>query len=339
MPSPVRRKLFALLCVVLVGLAVAGAALAGNGGIAPPAPESPNAHRIDSAYWLLLAITGGIFVVVEAMLLVFIVRFRGRGRPREADGPQIHGATRLELIWTVIPVLILAAIASFVLYELPGIKNVPSAKAQGERLEIKVEGHQFYWEFRYPNDVVSINRLNIPAGQTVRLTVISPDVAHSWWIPRLGGKIDAIPGRTNHTWFRVEKPGVYRGQCSEFCGLQHAEMLASVVALPRSAFASWLSGEASAQTAGTSDLGKQTFTGVCAACHGDRGQGFIGPKLQGNPLVNDRGGLTALLRKGRYTRPSFFMPAVGKTWDDRQMNATIAYLRKRFAPKGASGGG
>jgi cytochrome c oxidase subunit 2 len=339
MPTPVRRKLLALLCVVLVGLAVAGTALGGNGGVGPPPPESPNAARIRGAYWLILGISGGIFLLVEGLLVLFVVRFRRAGRPRDADGPQIHGATRLELIWTVIPVLILAAIASFVFYKLPGIKDVPSAKAEGGRLEIRVEGHQFYWEFRYPNRVISINRMRVPAGQTVRLTVVSPDVAHSWWIPRLGGKIDAIPGRTNHTWFRVEKPGVYGGQCAEFCGIQHAQMLAVVDAVPRAAFESWLSSEASAQSAGTSTLGQETFRGVCAPCHGERGQGSIGPKLQGNPLFNDRNGITSLLRNGRYTSASRFMPAVGKTWDDRQLNATIQYLRGRFAPKGGGGGG
>ncbi|MGB2953010.1 MAG: cytochrome c oxidase subunit II [Gaiellaceae bacterium] len=334
-----RRKVLALTCVVLVGLVVAGAALGGNGGTGPPTPESPNAQGISSTYWLILGITGGIFLLVESMLLLFVVRFRARGRPREADGPQIHGATRLELIWTVIPVLILAAIASFVLYKLPGIKNVPSAKAQGGRLEIRVEGHQFYWQFRYPNGVVAINRMRVPAGENIRLTVVSADVAHSWWIPRLGGKLDAIPGRTNHTWFRARRPGVYTGQCAEFCGIQHAAMLATVDALPKGEFASWLAGAATAQAAGASDLGQQTFTGVCAPCHGDRGQGFIGPKLAGNPLFNDRAGITALLRNGRFTSASRFMPAVGKTWDNRQLVAAIEYLRRRFAPKGVTSGG
>ena len=334
MPPPVRRKSLALTCVFLLGLLLSGAAAATNGGIAPPGPRSPNAAGIRDSYWLILGITGGIFLLVEGLLVLFVVRYRGRGRARDVEGPQIRGNTQLELIWTVIPVLILAAIASFVLYKLPGVKNVPSARAQGGRLEVKVEGHQFYWEFRYPNGVVAVNRLRVPTGRVVHLSVTSPDVAHSWWIPQLGGKIDAIPGRTNHTWFRIRRPGAYKGQCAEFCGIQHAAMLATVEAVPKSDFEQWLSAQATAQAAGTSDLGRATFTGVCATCHGFRGEGFIGPKIAGNPLLNDRRGITTLLRNGRGK-----MPAVGQTWDDRQLNATLAYLKRRFAPKGGSAGG
>jgi cytochrome c oxidase subunit II len=325
MPRPVRRKLVAASVVVLA-LALAGAALAGNGGIAPQPARSPNADRIRDSYWLLLGITGGIFVLVEGALVVFVIRFRGRGRPRDVEGPEIRGHTRLELIWTAIPVLILAVIASFVFYKLPGIKDVPSATAGGGRLEVKVEGHQFYWEFVYPNGVVQVNRLRAPAGRVVRLSITTPDVDHSWWIPSLGGKFDAIPGRVNHTWFRVSRPGSYEGQCGEFCGVQHQAMRAVVDVVPPGEFDRWLTAEAAAQGAGTSRLGAITFSGACATCHGFRGQGYIGPAINNNPLLRDRRGMTTLLRRGRGK-----MPAVGATLDDRQLNATITYLRKRFA--------
>jgi cytochrome c oxidase subunit 2 len=329
MPPLVRRK---LALAVLLALVLVPAAAATNGGIAPPA-ESPNAERIRDIYWLILGITGGIFLLVEGALVAFIVRFRSRGRRRDVDGPQIHGSTRLELIWTAVPVLILVAIASFVFYKLPGIKDVPSASA-GDRLNVHVEGRQFYWNFTYPNGVVQVNRMRVPAERVVTLDITSPDVDHSWWIPALSGKLDAIPGKTNHTWFQTDEPGTFRGQCGEFCGIQHADMKARVEALPADAFARWLQAEAQAQRAGTSTLGKMTFEGVCASCHGFRGQGFIGPKIDQNPLMGDRRGLTTLLENGRGK-----MPAVGAGWSDVQLNALVAYARQRFAPKGAGGGG
>jgi cytochrome c oxidase subunit 2 len=330
MPPPVRRK---LALAFLLALVLVPAAAATNGGIAPQAPESANAERIRDIYWLILGISAGIFLLVEGALIVFVVRFRARGRGREVEGPQIHGSTRLELMWTAVPVLILAAIASFVFYKLPGIKDVPSASA-GERLNVKIDGRQFYWNFTYPNGVVQVNRMRVPAGRVVTLDITSPDVDHSWWIPALGGKFDAIPGKTNHTWFRADETGTFRGQCGEFCGIQHAHMKAVVEALPAAEFERWLNAEAQAQGARTSNLGKMTFDGVCATCHGDRGQGFIGPKIDQNPLMGDRRGLTTLLQNGRGK-----MPAVGKGWDDAQLNALLAYARQRFAPKGAGGGG
>jgi cytochrome c oxidase subunit 2 len=333
MPSPVRGKPLVLVCVILLGLLAAEAALGSNGGIAPQTPRSPNAGRIEDIYWLLLAITGAIFVLVEGALVVFVVRFRSRGRTRASEGPQIHGATRLELIWTVIPVLILAAIASFVFYKLPGIKNVPKASAADPNLKIRVEGHQYYWNFIYPNGVIQVGRMRVPAGRSVELAIHSPDVDHSWWIPSLGGKFDAIPGKVNHTWFRITRPGTYRGQCGEFCGLQHAAMLASVVALPASEFDAWYAKEASAEQSGKSDLGKMTYRGVCATCHGFKGQGGYGPVLAGNPLLGQRTALETLVRHGRGR-----MPAVGGTWNDRQMNALLAYVKRFATTKGGASG-
>ena len=146
------------------------------------------------------------------------------------DGAQVHGNTNLELAWTVAPVLILVAIGSFIFYKLPGIEDVPAA----DRVEVTVEGHQYYWNFIYPNGVIAVDRLRAPVGQTTRLEVTAPDygVIHSWWIPALGGKFDAIPGRVNETWFSAEAPGIYRGQCAELCGGQHALMTAEVEAMP-----------------------------------------------------------------------------------------------------------
>jgi cytochrome c oxidase subunit II len=319
------------LIIALLGLALAHIALAGDpAGLTPRGPDSPQAQGIEDIYWLLLAITGAIFVLVEGALVLFIIRYRNRGRARNLEGPQIHGATRLELIWTAIPVVILAAIVAFVLVKLPDINGSDSANAAGKRLTVIVEGHQFYWNFVYPNGVIQVETLRVPAGQDVRLEIKSEDVDHSWWIPALQGKFDAIPGKTNHLTFRA-KPGTYQGQCGEFCGYEHPHMLATVEALPPEQFQAWYDQEAQAQASARSDLGKNTFEGVCATCHGFQGQGAFGPDLRGNPIFSQQGAIETLLENGRGK-----MPAVGHGWNERQLNALLDYV-KRFA--GNSSGG
>lgn len=315
-----RRPSLALATASSAALVLAAAARAGNGGFAPAPPASPNASRITDAYWLIFALTAAIFVLVEGALVWFVIRYRRRGRPREVEGPQLQGSTRLEMTWTAVPVLILAAIAAFVFYKLPGIKDVPSARA-GESITVKVRAQQFYWQFEYPGGQVSIDRMVVPVGEVVRLQVTTPDVAHSWWIPRLGGKIDAIPGRTNTTWFKADAIGVYPGQCAEFCGLLHASMRADVDVVSRADYEQFLAGH----SPGGKTVAQEVFQGVCAKCHGFSGQGYIGPKLNGSGVLAQPQALVKLLRNG-----GIKMPAVGKEWSDAQMNATIAYLKGRF---------
>ena len=214
-----RRKALVLLLAFGAALALTAVAYAGNGGFAPATPHSPNAQRINDSYLWISIFTGAIFVLVEGALILFIVKYRRRGRPRSQEGPQIHGATRLELIWTAIPVVILAVIAAFIFYKLPGIQDVPSAKAEGGPLVVRVDAHQFYWQFTYPDGQISIDELHAPLNRTVRVDITSQDVDHSWWIPELGGKFDAIPGHMTHTWFKADRAGTYRGQCGEFCGV------------------------------------------------------------------------------------------------------------------------
>src|SRR5256885_14814011 len=197
MPPPVRRKTLVLVLVLGAALAFVGVAYAGNGGFAPPTPHSPNARRINDSYVWISIFAVAIFVLVEATLLWFVVKYRRRGRPRTLEGPQIHGATRLELIWTAIPVLILAAIASFVFYKLPGIQDIPAAKAEGGPLRIKVNAHQFYWQFTYPDGSISIDELHAPVNRTVRVDITSQEVYHSWWVPELGGKFDRSEEHTS----------------------------------------------------------------------------------------------------------------------------------------------
>jgi cytochrome c oxidase subunit 2 len=325
----VRRTLLTLLFACASALLAAGAAVAANGGFTPPTPHSPNAHRINDAYYVILGFTGFIFVLVEGALVLFIVKYRSRGRGREVEGFQMHGHTRTELIWTAGPVLILAVIASFVFYKLPGITGVPKASA-ADQLEVTVEGRQFYWQFTYPNGAVSIDTMHAPVGEVVRLKVISRDVNHSWWIYDLGGKWDAIPGHPNHTWFKVDQPGTYEGTCSELCGLQHAAMRAWVVAEPREQFDRWVSAQRTKQT--SADFGHEEAVGVCQKCHYfNAKQGvLVGPNLASNSLLTQLSGLTSLVRNGQGR-----MPAVGKYWSDDQIKALVAYFKQQNG--GASG--
>jgi cytochrome c oxidase subunit 2 len=311
--------------LLLIGGALCDPAAAGNGGFAPVDASSPNAERIGDAYNWVSIFTGFIFLLVEGSLVWFIVRYRRRHRRRTEDGAQIHGNTNIEIAWTLLPAVILVAIGGFVFYKLPGIQDIPSANAAGGRVDVGVKGYRYYWNFTYPNGVIAVDRLRAPVDQTVKLEISAApfEVIHSWWIPALGGKFDAIPGVTNESWFRADAPGVYRGQCAEFCGTQHAAMTARVEALPREEFESWLADEAQAQEAGTSKLGEETYAGACAKCHGLDGGGDIGPRLAGNPILQNRAALETIVRNGRNA-----MPPVGKDWEERQLGALTDYLKK-----------
>ena len=328
MPCGLRRKLLSFVLAVLVALATAGVAAAGNGGFAPVEPDSPNAQHIRHAYYLIFGFTAAIFILVETLLVVFVVKYRSRGRARAVEGAQVHGHTRLELIWTAFPVVILAIIAGFVFYELPNISSAPAAATP---IHITAEGHQYYWQFDYtdsPDRARSIGTLHVPAGAVVDLKVVSPDVIHSWWIPALGGKIQAIPGRDNHTWFRAQ-PGTYGGQCAELCGTFHASMLATVQAgSPRQYrhyLATW-----------QDTIGKQIWHGVCATCHGNLGQGGYGPAIATNSLLSQSKSLTGIVRNG-FNGSQGAMPPVGDTWTKQEMDALAAYVKKHIYNPQAQG--
>lgn len=322
------RRLFLALPAAFSSALVAAAAAAADNGLSPVTPNSPNASAIRQTYWVILGVTGVIFVLVEAALILFVVRFRSRGRTRSQEGAQIHGATRIEVASTIVPVLILAGIAAFVFVKLPTIKDVPPAGASGSALHIRVEGHQYYWQFVYPDGQVAVRRMVVPVGQVVTLDVVSPDVIHSWWVPALGGKIDAVPGRVNHTWFKAKRTGSFEAFCAELCGLEHAHMTGFVDVVQPAQYRSFLAAHAGASKA----LGKEIFEGACATCHGLAGQGDYGPKIAGSALVGNPSGLEQLLRQGKNK-----MPAVGATWSPDVMQAATDYLKQRFGG-GASGG-
>jgi len=319
MPGSVRRRALVLGFACAGALAVAEAALAGNGGLVPVTPHSPNAHRITDAYLFVLVFAAIVFVGVEGALIGLSIKYRRGKRARSAEGLEIHGSTKLEVLWTVVPVMILAAIGTFVFVKLPGIANAPKASA-ADQTTITVEGRQFYWMFHYPNGAISVGTMVAPADNVVNEDVTAPsyDVLHSWWVPELGGKIDAIPGRTNHTWFKAAA-GVYPGRCSDLCGIQHALMTAAVKVVPRSEYEQFIAARAKAP-AGI-ELGREEYQHVCAVCH-RLSTAYVGPSLGSNPILLKAKDLTTILQQGVGK-----MPAVGNGWSADQIAALVAYAK------------
>lgn len=321
------RRLVPVLLAALSALLLPALALAA-GGVGPVDPASPNAEQIDDVYWQILVLTTVVMLSVFVPLGIFLVKFRSKGRAREVEGPQIRGNTRLELIWTLAPVVILALITAGVLIKLPSIRNVDVARGS-EPLTIRVEGRQFYWNYHYPNGVIGVDKLTLPQGRPVKWEITAPesDVIHSYWVPALQGKFDAIPGEVSTTTIRADKVGVFEGVCAELCGLEHAGMRITVDVLPAEEFDRWY---ASADR--ERELGAITFAGACAKCHGFEGEGDIGPRLAENPIVLQRETVEDVVRNGRAK-----MPAVGDGWNEEQMSALLDYLEETYAPKETGG--
>jgi cytochrome c oxidase subunit 2 len=317
------RKLVAAVSIALLSaLVAAGAALAAPGGIGPPTPHTPSGEAISRLYWIVFGICAFVFVLVESALILFIVRFRRRrDTPESAEGPQIHGNTRLEIIWTAIPAIILAAIAVFTFTQIPAVQA--RGVENEEHLTIRVEAHQFYWEYRYPGGQVSVDTLYLPVDEPVQLDLTSLDVVHSWWVPSLTGKMDAFPGRVTTLRFVPETAGEFEGKCAELCGVQHAFMPTTVSVLARADYEASL---AAAQE--PLALGKATWEGVCATCHGLSGQGDVGPPIAGNGTLTNPDALRTLLLNGQDT-PQFssYMPAVALGWPPEQFAALLAYIK------------
>jgi cytochrome c oxidase subunit II len=235
---------------------------------APESGGSSNANEIDSLFKITLVIALVIFVLVEGGLLYALVRFRAR---KGAVPAQIRGNTRLEVGWTVAAAVVLLALAIVTFVKLGSIQSPPNSGPEGDKLassdigrlyasdspklppdgkalKIKVVGRQFIWQYVYPGanepdglgSPYSYEQMVVPTKTTIELDIVSSDVVHSWWVPQLGGKFQAVPGYHNYTWFKIEKPGVFRGQCAILCGRGHARMLAEVKAVPPAQFDEWL---------------------------------------------------------------------------------------------------
>jgi cytochrome c oxidase subunit 2 len=198
-------------------------------------PKGDPARLEDGLFFETVKWATLVFVLVEGALLYAIFRFRGK--PGDAEPAQIHGNTVVEVIWTVIPALILAMIA------VPTVKAIfkENTRPTGNLLTIEVVGHQWWWEFRYPEyNLTTANELHVPVGRTVSLKMGAYDVIHSFWLPQFAGKRDVFPNRETRLWFNAEEPGEYSGQCAEFCGIQHARMAFRVIAQPPREFEGWV---------------------------------------------------------------------------------------------------
>jgi cytochrome c oxidase subunit 2 len=231
-------------------------------------PAGPQARQIDDLFWLVFWIAVAVFVLVMVGLLFALVRYRHR---EGSDRPvkQVHGNTKLELVWTIIPVVILAVIAVPTVATIFDLREEPLPEENA--LLVEVIGHQWWWEFRYPEYGFSTaNEMHIPADRPVYLSMTSVDVIHSFWVPQLNGKRDVVPGRITHLTLQADEPGVYLGQCAEFCGLAHADMRHRVFAHDEAEFQAWATAQAQPAVLPSEGLaaeGWETFQAICSACH------------------------------------------------------------------------
>lgn len=311
-------------------------------------PAGEFARKPDALWNLTFGIAVVIFFVVEGVLVYALVKFRHRPGRKAA---QFHGNTRLEVLLTAIPTLILAAIA------VPTVRTIFELQAApANAMHVTVVAHQFWWEFQYPDQgFKTANELHIPTNETVRLTLEGastepvtgePEVIHSFWVPRLAGTQDVVPGHVNHLLLEADEPGVYRGQCKEFCGLSHANMRLRVVAQSPGDFTTWVSGQQQpAATSSAAAQGAQLFQGgkfangpPCAACHAIDSavdaQPAVGPNLThfasrstfaGATFDNNEANLRAWLAGPPDVKPGAKMPDLGLTQD--QITALVAYLQ------------
>lgn len=272
--APLNRRFWVVALVIATAALLVVAPSAVAGVFTPETSDSPNAEGISTLYEVTLYIAIVIFLGVEGVLIWSLVRYRHRRGG--AEPAQIRGNTPLEIGWTVGAALILVVLTVITFVYLGDIEN-PAASAPdglqaaggvqfasidqpeppgGNALEIGVNGQQYLWRFDYPTpelpegegpaegQLFSYYEMVVPVDTTVTLSITSQDVAHSWWIPELGGKADAIPGHTNETWFRVSEPGTYEGVCAELCGAGHADMRAEVLALPVEEYEAWVEDQA-----------------------------------------------------------------------------------------------
>ncbi|MDQ4018528.1 MAG: cytochrome c oxidase subunit II [Actinomycetota bacterium] len=309
-------------------------------GAAPPDAITDSGDAINQVYWVLVALAAVIFLLVEVALIAFIIRFRRRRAAQDLEGPQIHGNTRVEVAWTLVPALLLLALAIYTFLRVPAVEAKPGDDE--DPVEIAVTAHQFYWQYEYPNGALSFDVLYLPAGRTAKLVLRSEDVDHSWWVPELTGKRDAIPGQHNELFFEPRREGVLEtGVCGEFCGIQHARMTTRVEVVSPAEFERWQEENAfTDEQASLEAVGKAEWDAACAKCHGFEGEGDIGPPIAGSATLTDQESLRRLLFEGQNldTNPGY-MPPVGKGWSDRQIRALIAYVESNETLAGAAEGG
>ena len=298
----------------------------------------PRADPGTALTWGLMDISIAVTVIVTALVVVgaLLRRVKTKGAMPPA-GPGAGGG----LAWIAVGcVLTVATLTVSLIWTVQVLARVDSP-ARKPTLTIEVTGHQWWWEARYlspqPGQVFeTANELHIPVGRPVRLKLASADVIHSFWVPALTGKTDAIPGRTNESWLQADRPGVYRGQCTEFCGMEHAKMALYVVAQPEAQFETWRLGQLAAAAAASGQPGQAIFEARCGACHTVRGTqagGIVGPDLThlmsratiaSGVLHNDTASLSGWVSNPQALKPGSAMPATNL--NGTQLTEVVAYL-------------
>lgn len=302
-------------------------------------PVSDFARRLDDLFRGIVWWAAGVLVIVEGLLLYVLLRFRERRR-EGGDRPRpVHGHTTLEIGWTLAPALILVAIAIPTIRTIFLVDNPPEEEA----LVVEVAGERWWWEFRYPElGVVTANEAHIPVGRPVQFRLRSDNVLHSFWVPRLGGKRDLVPGRETQIWFTADSAGSYWGQCAEYCGVAHALMKFRVIAEPEEAFRRWVERQrepaAEEPEEALAREGRELFLrSACIGCHRVRGThaaGVTGPDLThmgsretiaAGILENTPENLARWLSDPQEVKPGNLMPKLALT--DEQVARLVAYLR------------
>ncbi|MGH9223987.1 MAG: cytochrome c oxidase subunit II [Acidimicrobiales bacterium] len=330
------RKALRRTYLAVIPLLVLLAACAENAPLDTLEPKGPVARQIDNLIDPVFWVAGVVFVLVQGLAIYAVIKFRHRD---DAPEPvQIHGNTRLELAWTLAPALVLLIIAVPTIRAIFDLNDAPD-----DSIRVTVIGHQFWWEYRYEDyGIVTANDLYMPTGRSVAITLDGDelDVIHSFWVPALGGKQDIIPGRTNKMHFEADEPGIYLGQCTEYCGLSHANMRNRAIAVPPAEFDAWVANQklpAREPAQGTeAHEGFLLFTAKgCAGCHTIEGlsTGNVAPNLThfasrgtfaGSLFDNTPGNLRRWLKDPPGEKPGSKMPNLGLT--DDEIAKLIAYM-------------
>ena len=319
---------------LVVGVGLVTAACAKHAPQTTLKPEGPVARKIDGLFYLTIGIAAFVFVLVEVGVVYLVWRYRHRDdRPEPV---QVHGNTRLEITWAVIPALLLLVVA------VPTFKTIfELARTPKDPIQVTVTGHQFWWQFDYPQyGITTANEVHMPTGRNVEFTVRSADVIHSFWIPRLSGKHDAEPGRSAQISMSADKPGVYLGQCAEFCGLSHANMRLRAFAQTPADFDQWVAAQKApppTPTPGTPAADGLALFSVkgCSGCHTVNGisTGMVGPNLThvygrsafaGDTFDMTPDNLRVWLRDPPGVKPGSDMPNLGLSSAD--ITSIVAYM-------------
>jgi len=315
---------------------------AANSKLPPPevfAPVSTPASAIDTLAWFTIAICAGIALIVGGLLVYSIIRFRARPGDDGQEPPQVYGSNPIELAWTAVPIIIIFVL---ILTTARTIYMVQAAIPPPGALKVRVIGHQWWWEVRYPGlNIVTANEIHVPLTDSrdsnpTYLELESADVAHSFWVPRLSGKTDLIPNRTNTMWIAPHQAGTYLGQCAEFCGTEHALMLLRVIVQPHAEWERWVADQQK-PAAALASRGRQVFeSNACVNCHTVRGtvaNGRFGPDLThlasrqtlaAGAALNTPEHLRMWITNPDVIKPGALMPAMNLSAAD--INDVAAYL-------------